>query len=93
MLVLGPEEVRQKAPLPADWPSATAALVDQAQRTLDAIDGVEGIAVSGGPREELTKLAEDVDLLIVGIRGYGPWAACCTAASQAIWSVTCRARC
>jgi nucleotide-binding universal stress UspA family protein len=72
MSVVGPEDVRQKAPLPADWPSATAALVDEAQRALDAIDGVEGIAVSGGPREELTKLAEDVDLLIVGSRGYGP---------------------
>ena len=33
---------------------------------------MEGIAVSGGPREELTRLAEDVDLLIVGSRGYGP---------------------
>ena len=72
MWVLGPEEVRQTAPIPADWPSATAALVDQAQRSLDAIDGVDGIAVAGGPREELTKLAEEVDLLIVGSRGYGP---------------------
>jgi nucleotide-binding universal stress UspA family protein len=54
------------------WPSATAALVDQAQRSLDEIDGVKGIAVAGGPREELTKLAEDVDLLIVGSRGCGP---------------------
>ncbi len=72
MRVVGPEDVRQKAPLPADWPSATAALVDQAQRALDAIDGLAGIAVSGGPREELTRLADDVDLLIVGSRGYGP---------------------
>jgi nucleotide-binding universal stress UspA family protein len=72
MSVVGPEDVRQLAPIPADWPSATAALVDQAQRKLDAIDGVEGIAVSGGPREELTRFAEDVDLLIVGSRGYGP---------------------
>ena len=72
MRVVGPEDVRHTAPLPADWPSATAALVDQAQRSLDAIDGVEGIAVSGGPREELTQLAADVNLLIVGSRGYGP---------------------
>jgi nucleotide-binding universal stress UspA family protein len=28
--------------------------------------------VDGGPREELTKLADRVDLLIVGSRGYGP---------------------
>lgn len=72
MWVIGPEEVRIQAPIPADWPSATTVLVDQAQRALDAIDGVEGIAISGGPREELTKLADDVDLLVVGSRGYGP---------------------
>jgi nucleotide-binding universal stress UspA family protein len=72
MSVIGPEDVRQKAPIPADWPAATAVLVAQAQRKLDAIDGVEGIAVSGGPREKLTRFAEDVDLLIVGSRGYGP---------------------
>lgn len=70
--VLSLDDVRHQAPLPADWPSATAALIDQAQRTLDAIEGVEGEVVDGGPREELTKLADRVDLLIVGSRGYGP---------------------
>jgi nucleotide-binding universal stress UspA family protein len=57
-----------------------------------AIEGVAGIAVSGAPRDELTRHADDVNLLIVGSRGYGQWAACCTAASPAIWNVTCRAR-
>lgn len=72
MWVVGPEDVRTRAPIPADWPSATAALVDEAQRQLEAIDGMKGIAVAGGPREELTRFAEDLDLLIVGSRGYGP---------------------
>lgn len=72
MWVVGPLDVRTAAPIPADWPSATAALLDQAQRALEAIEGVTGIAVSGGPREELTTFADDLDLLIVGSRGYGP---------------------
>jgi nucleotide-binding universal stress UspA family protein len=71
MRVVSLEEVQRQTPLPADWPSTTAALVDQAQRELNALDGVHGIAVYGGPREELTKLSSDVDLLVVGSRGHG----------------------
>lgn len=71
MWVLSPEDVRQRAPLPADWPSATAALIDQTQRELDKLPGIYGVAVSGGTREELAKLGEDVDVLIVGSRGHG----------------------
>ena len=72
MWVVGQKAVRDQAPIPADWPAAAGVLLDQAQRTLDAIDGVEGTAVLGGPREELTSFAEDLDLLVVGSRGYGP---------------------
>ncbi|MGZ4350202.1 MAG: universal stress protein [Solirubrobacteraceae bacterium] len=71
MWVLSPEDVRQKASLPADWPSTTAALIDQTQHELDKLEGVYGVAVSGGPREELAQLGEDVDVLIVGSRGHG----------------------
>jgi nucleotide-binding universal stress UspA family protein len=71
MRVVSLEDVRHQTPLPADWPSTTAALVDQAQRELNALSGVEGVALSGGPREELTKLAADLDLLVVGSRGHG----------------------
>jgi nucleotide-binding universal stress UspA family protein len=71
MRVVSIEDVRHQTPLPADWPSTTAALVDQAQRELNALDGVEGVAVCGGPREELTKLSADVDVLVVGSRGHG----------------------
>lgn len=71
MRVVSLEDVRLQTPLPADWPSTTAALVDQAQRELNALHGVEGVALQGGPREELTKLAADVDLLVVGSRGHG----------------------
>lgn len=73
--VLSLEDVRQQAPLPADWPSVTAALVDQAQSELDRLDGVDGEARYGGPREELAKLSGDVDLLIVGSRRHGRFGA------------------
>jgi nucleotide-binding universal stress UspA family protein len=71
MRVVSLEDVQHQTPLPADWPAGTAALVDQAQRELNKLDGVEGVAVYGGPREELTRLSADVDLLVVGSRGHG----------------------
>jgi nucleotide-binding universal stress UspA family protein len=39
---------------------------------LRQIEGIEADAVYGGPREELSRLSNQVDLLIVGSRGYGP---------------------
>ena len=71
MRIVSLEDVRHQTPLPADWPSTTAAMVDQAQRELSALDGVEGVALHGGPREELTRLSGGVDLLVVGSRGHG----------------------
>jgi len=73
--VLSLEDVRQHSPLPADWPAAGAAVVDQAQRALDKIDGVTGVALYGGPREELARLSEEVDLLVVGSRRHGRFGA------------------
>jgi nucleotide-binding universal stress UspA family protein len=66
------EDVRRRAPLPADWPDAGAILLTETQERLDQVQGVSGHAVAGGPREELARLAHRVDLLIVGSRGYGP---------------------
>ncbi|MGA9858962.1 MAG: universal stress protein [Solirubrobacteraceae bacterium] len=66
------QDVRNLAPLPADWDAASATVVGHAQARLDEMDGIEGHAVYGGPREELTKLSLEVDLLVVGSRGYGP---------------------
>jgi len=66
------EDVRDAASLPVDWPLASDILVDEAQHQLDQLPDVEGVALAGGPREELRRLADDVDLLVVGSRGYGP---------------------
>ena len=66
------QDVRDETPLPADWPQESAALVRQCQEQLDRLDGVEARATYGGPREELSRFGDEVDLLVVGSRSYGP---------------------
>jgi nucleotide-binding universal stress UspA family protein len=48
-------------------------LVERADTEMKALDGVEGRAEYGLPAEDLASFANEVDLLIVGSRGYGPW--------------------
>lgn len=48
------------------------ALLDGARATLDELSDVEGRAVHGLPGEELAQFGDEVDLLVVGSRGYGP---------------------
>jgi nucleotide-binding universal stress UspA family protein len=48
-------------------------LVADAKERLGALgDGIEGHAVYGLPGEELARFGDDVDLLVVGSRNYGP---------------------
>jgi nucleotide-binding universal stress UspA family protein len=47
-------------------------LIEEAQKDVDALPDVEGSALWGIPGEELAQLSGEVDLLIVGSRGYGP---------------------
>ena len=70
--VVSLQNVREERPIPADWPQEAETLVKRCQAQLGGIGGVEGLAVYGGPREELSRLSAGVDLLIVGSRGYGP---------------------
>src|SRR5580704_6715625 len=48
------------------------AMVAEAQQGLDELEGVEGRAVYGLPTEELAEFGDEVDLLVVGSRSYGP---------------------
>jgi nucleotide-binding universal stress UspA family protein len=57
---------------PANWTGVTARLIEEERRRLQSLDGVNGDAVYGEPGDELLRFAEDLDLLIVGSRGYGP---------------------
>lgn len=70
--VVSLENVREERPIPADWPKTAGALVDRCSRRLAQIEGIDGDSVYGGPREELARFSREVDLLILGSRGYGP---------------------
>jgi len=47
-------------------------MTDEASARMAAVPGVEGSAVYGLPGEELAALGDQVDLLVVGSRNYGP---------------------
>jgi nucleotide-binding universal stress UspA family protein len=68
--VVSPEEVRREQPTPG--PKAIDELLDRCLRRLAQLPDVYGAATYGSPREELARFATEVDLLVVGSRGYGP---------------------
>jgi nucleotide-binding universal stress UspA family protein len=70
--VVSLQDVRDERPLPADWPKTAESMVSRCREQIRGLEGVDGDAVYGGPREELSRLSDTVDLLIVGSRGYGP---------------------
>ena len=64
--------MREDNPIPADWPAVIDELTERHSEELAQLDGVEGVVTYGGPREELVHAGKELDLLIVGSRGYGP---------------------
>ena len=70
--VVSLQNVREEKPIPADWPSTIENLIDRHAERLAGLQGVHGVVTYGGPREELVQFGKDLDLLIVGSRGYGP---------------------
>jgi nucleotide-binding universal stress UspA family protein len=48
------------------------AMLQEAREQIESLPGVEGRAVYGLPGEELASFGEEVDLLVVGSRNYGP---------------------
>lgn len=58
-------------PVPADWPEQAQRLIEEDLARLRSFDGVDGDAVYGEPSDELARLGEQVDLLIVGSRAHG----------------------
>jgi nucleotide-binding universal stress UspA family protein len=72
MWVVSLDDVQEEKPIPADWPQESARLVNECSDRLHELDDVDGVAVYGGPREELARFGKELDLLIVGSRGYGP---------------------
>jgi nucleotide-binding universal stress UspA family protein len=70
--VVSLEEVREKRPIPAEWPDAIDELVAAHARRLAKLDGVRSVVSYGGTREDLVEAGRELDLLIVGSRGLGP---------------------
>ena len=70
--VVSLQEVREDKPMPADWPDTVEELIEDHSRELAQLQDVEGVVTYGGPREELVQAGKELDLLIVGSRGYGP---------------------
>jgi nucleotide-binding universal stress UspA family protein len=64
--------VQEEAPIPADWDEAIERLKAQYSAQLAELEGVNGRVTYGGPREELAQFGKELDLLVVGSRGYGP---------------------
>ena len=59
-------------PQPTTVGESPDADLQAAQARLDALEGVEGRAVYGVPSEELAAFGDEVDLLLIGSRGFGP---------------------
>lgn len=57
---------------PMNLGSQIDTLLGEARDRLDTLDGVEGRAAYGLPGEELAAFSEEVNLLLVGSRSYGP---------------------
>jgi len=70
--VVSLQEVRDDCPIPAYWQQATDTLIEHRRQELGCLVGIDGDATYGGPREELSRLGDRVDLLIIGSRNYGP---------------------
>jgi nucleotide-binding universal stress UspA family protein len=57
---------------PPDWPKTTERLIQEEKDRLKRIPGIDGDVIYGDPSDELLRLSEDVDLMLVGSRGHGP---------------------
>jgi nucleotide-binding universal stress UspA family protein len=57
---------------PPDWPTTTERLIQKEKDRLERIPGIDSDVIYGEPSDELLRLSEDVDLMVVGSRGQGP---------------------
>jgi nucleotide-binding universal stress UspA family protein len=57
---------------PPDWPTTTERLIQEEKDRLERIPGIESDVIYGEPSDELLRLSEDVDVMVVGSRGHGP---------------------
>jgi nucleotide-binding universal stress UspA family protein len=55
-----------------DWSGVIEGMLADARERIALLEGVDGRAISGIAVEELARFGAEVDLLVVGSRGYGP---------------------
>jgi len=70
--VVALQSVPYGEPIPENWPDIARQLMDHERGRLRGVDGVESDVSYGEPSEELAQFSQDLDLLIVGSRSYGP---------------------
>jgi nucleotide-binding universal stress UspA family protein len=70
--VVSLQSIPNGEPIPVGWPQIAAGLVDDELKRFHDVEDVVGDATYGEPSEELARFADELDLLIVGSRGYGP---------------------
>jgi nucleotide-binding universal stress UspA family protein len=70
--VVSLESIPRGAPVPSDWVEVAGKSVEEQLHRWDDCDDIEGDATYGEPSEELERFSDDLALLIVGSRGYGP---------------------
>jgi nucleotide-binding universal stress UspA family protein len=70
--VVSLQSIPDGEPIPANWPAIAGQLVDDELKRFHDVEDVDGDATYGEPSEELARFGEELDLLIVGSRGYGP---------------------
>jgi nucleotide-binding universal stress UspA family protein len=69
--VVSRDDAEAHSPLPTDWSESTKQIVEERQELLRSRPGIDGSVVCGPPREELIRFGQELDLLILGSRGYG----------------------
>jgi nucleotide-binding universal stress UspA family protein len=70
LAVVSCDAISTQDPDPDNWPEVTRRLTDARRARLQRL-GVEARVLTGEPSEELEALGREVDLLVVGSRGYG----------------------
>lgn len=70
--VISVQSIPYGEPIAQNWPEGAKGLMDERRRELRALGDVEADVTYGDPSEELVSFGDQVDLLIVGSRGYGP---------------------
>jgi nucleotide-binding universal stress UspA family protein len=72
LAVISLQSIPYGEPIPDNWPEVAKQLVSEERRRLHGFADIDGDATYGEPSDELAAFSEDVDLLIVGSRSYGP---------------------